>query len=128
MINMNLMNKVFDVTIPLKTVSELNDQSHWRIKHKRHQKQKKWVAWELCASKPLITTPVKIVLTRIAPRTFDYVNLVSSFKWIEDSVCEYIYPGLAPGRADGMPGITTFFSQEKGLPKEYAFKIEIYCD
>ena len=110
--------------IPL--VSEMNTKEHWRQSHARHQKQKYRIKKEFMAAKPKITLPIEIRLTRIAPRTYDYDNLVSSFKYIVDAICEYITPGLRPGRADSIPGIDISYQQEKGEPKKYSLKIEIF--
>jgi hypothetical protein len=110
--------------IPL--VSEMNTHEHWRKSHARHQKQKYRIKKEFMAAKPKITLPIEIRLTRISPRPYDHDNLVSSFKYIVDAICEYITPGLRPGRADSIPGIDISYHQEKGEPKKYSLKIEIF--
>jgi hypothetical protein len=122
------MELKFSCKIPMRTVSEGNVKEHWGKSGLRHNKQKKIVQLEFMIHKPNITLPCEIYLHRIAPRFLDeHDNLRMSFKYIVDSICEYIYPGLAVGRADGMPGINILYFQEKGKPKEYAIEIQIYC-
>ena len=118
----------FTCHIPIRTVSEANKKEHWAISAKRHKQQKKRITQEFMVHQPTITLPCEILLHRIAPRFLDkFENLPMSFKYIVDSICEYITPGLAVGRADGVKGIEVFYFQEKGKPKEYAIEIQIYC-
>ena len=113
------------ISLPLKTVSESNNHDHWTKKHARHKKQKQIVSFALHSTNLTIPPPCSIILTRIAPRQLDYDNLLSSFKWILDSVCDFIIPGLLPGRADSDPRLTITYSQQKTLPKQYGIQIEI---
>jgi hypothetical protein len=69
--------------------------------------------------------PVVIILTRISSRKLDDDNLPTAFKWIRDSIADYIIPGLKPGRADDNKGLTFVYRQEKGKPKEQAIRIQI---
>jgi len=112
------------LSIPVKTVSESNDHSHWTSKHKRHriQKQAIWSAFK--EGNVQVSTPCHIKLTRLAPGTLDSDNLSSALKFVRDTVASQIIPGLAPGRADDDKLITWDYSQEKN--KEYAIRIEIY--
>ena len=120
--------------IPLKTVSEANGvkvkkangkyrSEHWSETGKRHRQQKEII--QLVLKKEIIkaTLPCHINLTRISTRKLDYDNLVSSQKYVLDSICDLLIPGLAPGRADGDPRITTNYRQEKG--KIQGIRIEI---
>lgn len=113
--------KRFELSI--KTVSEANSTEHWTKKSKRHREQKFFVNLALREGIKEITLPCKIKLTRISTRTLDYDNLCSSLKYVLDSVCDLLVPGLRPGQADGDPRITTSYDQEKG--KKYAIRIEI---
>lgn len=70
-----------------------------------------------------ISPPVKITLTRQAPRSLDDDNLCSAFKWARDCIADLIVPGLAPGRADNTKGLTFSYDQEKS--KANGFKIII---
>ena len=76
-----------------------------------------------------ISAPCHIVLTRIAPRFFDYDNLVTDFKAIRDEVAAYIMQDYVPGRADGSKELTWEYTQEKnvrGDPQRYKIKIGIF--
>lgn len=116
-----------DLTIPLKTVSELNNSDHWAISSKRHKKQKKIVHFELMMRNPNLAIPCNIFVQRQSCKELDYDNLVSSFKWIVDAICEYITPGLAIGQADGNRDIKIFYSQIKVPQKQFGINIKIYC-
>lgn len=69
--------------------------------------------------------PVVVEVVRIAPRMYDYDNLVAAFKGIRDTIASLLVPGLRPGQADSNSGITWIYSQKKGAPKEYALEIII---
>lgn len=75
--------------------------------------------------KKLPPPPVKITLTRIAPRELDYDNLCHALKTPTDIVADHFHPGLAPGRADGFKDLEFQYSQKKGKPKEYGLIITI---
>lgn len=117
-----------EVYIPVRTVSELNCFQPWRTKHARHKRQKHAVQIALLPYEGKISLPCKIVYTRIAPRTLDYDNLVSSGKYLIDKVADLIIPGLRSGRADSDPRLSYEYLQEKGKVKEYAVKIKLIMD
>lgn len=119
------MDKILDITLPIKTVSEANCSEHWTKKHKRHKLQKKHVKLAFLVYKPKITLPCLIRLIRISPRSLDSKdNLPMAFKYIADSVADYIHPGLQAGRADDDENIKWDFGQEKGSPQ--SIRIEVY--
>lgn len=112
--------------LPIKTVSEANlkKTEHWTKSSKRHRQQQQRVRLFMNAYCELIKLPVKITITRIAPRKLDFDNLVVSQKWVLDAVCDQLVPGLRPGRADGDPRISPVtYLQETGAPKFYATKL-----
>lgn len=113
------------LTLPIKTVSEANSTEHWQRKAKRHRQQKQRVQLFMCNYRELIKFPVKITITRIAPRKLDFDNLVMSQKFLLDGVCDQLVPGLRPGRADADPRILpVVYEQEKGAPKFYATRVQ----
>jgi len=124
------MKLVYQLIIPrMRIKSEANSSESYWSKSKRHQRQKKMVKAYLLQERPIIGLPVYIHLTRIAPRFFDaHDNLPSSMKWIVDAIAEYIIPGKKPGRADDSKEINWIYNQEKGKPKEYSLRIEIFKD
>jgi hypothetical protein len=119
-----------EFTIPMRTVSESNlSGENWRKKSARHKKQKQFVKIFCKASNVNeALLPCTVKMHRIAPRSFDYDNLVSSFKWIRDAISEELITGLAIGRADDDKRITWEYIQEKGNPGQYAIRIEIESD
>lgn len=123
-----MTHKVIDWYLPIRTVSEANrGGEHWTKKSKRHKAQNHivWAHW--MSVRPEITVPCRIVLTRIAPRSLDEGdNLPMAFKSIRDELSGLINPGYARGRADNGGGMIWEYKQEKGKPKEYAVRIEIY--
>src|SRR6202789_1146039 len=80
--------------IPLRTISELNTREHWAKSSKRHRQQKITVSLSLKDKIRLVSLPCIIKIIRISPRILDYDNLVSSQKWVLDSICDLIIPGL----------------------------------
>ena len=117
------MKEFFEATIPIRIVSEANAREHWAKRHARHKKHKEDI--NLYVRGVENCSPCHVILTRIAPRELDYVNLVSSLKNAQDIIADKIKPGLAPGRADGDKSITWDFNQKKSGPKFYALKVEI---
>jgi hypothetical protein len=64
--------------------------------------------------------PKAIMLTRIAPRQLDEVNLLGGLKHIQDAVCS-VY-----GIDDGPKGkVKWYFDQVRGRPREYAWLVEV---
>ena len=107
------------VTMPIHTVSELNQREHWTVRVHRRRAQRAAVVLLLPKDRPPL--PVTVTLTRIAPRKIDkHDNYRSCFKAIVDEIA-HIY-----GVKDDDPRITwEYGEQERGEPKEYAVRIEI---
>lgn len=124
------MKLLYSWIIPkIKTVSESNCSENHYKKHIRHKDQKLKIWAYYHKEKPNIKLPIIIWLTRIAPRSLDqHDNLPMSLKWIVDALADCIIPGLKPGRADDSKEISWVYNQEKGKPKEYALRIEIFKD
>ncbi len=118
--------QIFDVLVPIKTISEANSTEHWSKKNKRHQTQKKWIFAAFRTYSAIIPKKCHIVLTRIAPRKLDSDNLVSSFKYVRDAIADHINPGYAPGFADSGDNMTWEYKQEKGEPRIHAIRIQIF--
>lgn len=57
--------------------------------------------------------PCHVALRRFGVKLMDEDNLYASLKSIRDAVADKIRPGLRPGVADGCPGITWSYAQEK---------------
>lgn len=122
----DFMTKTTTFNIPIKTVTEANISEHWTKKAHRHKIQKWIVKKVFCDNQFKFTLPVHIILIRIAPRELDQAdNLPYAFKWIFDSICDMLIPGLKPGRADADKRITVEYKQRKGKPREYSVEVEI---
>jgi len=111
-----------EISLPLKTVSEANNFDNWRVKQKRHNKQKWWVRLAFASLECQIPCVIKLV--RYAPRFLDEEdNLRISLKWIKDYVAAEITQDFCPGRADGNKQIKWEYDQIKS--KSYGVKIFI---
>ena len=109
----------------LKLVSEANNTDHWREKHLR----KKNIQWILSSLKEYIKhihLPCIVKIVRIGPRPLDSDNLQMSAKSVRDYIASLLIPGKRVGRADDDTRIEWQYFQEKGKPKQYALRIEIY--
>jgi hypothetical protein len=110
------------LTLPIRTVSELNSSDHWTKKHKRHKNQQKIVALALNPVKHHIPIPCNIHLVRYAPGKLNkHDNLPASMKYIVDSCCAIITGDFRPGRADDDERITFTYDQVKH--ESYGVKI-----
>lgn len=118
------MNPHFQITIPIKLISEANNRDHWTKKSKRSQGVKFFVRSGLMRFKGQPKFPCIIKLTRIGIRALDDDNLGYSFKAIRDTVADFLLPGNAMGRADSDPRITWQYAQEKS--KIQGVRIEIW--
>lgn len=112
--------------IPTKTVSEANSREHWTKKKKRNDIQKSWVRLFFNKHKPEIGLPCKITLTRLGKKLLDDDNLPVSMKYLRDAIADHIFPGQAPGRADGDKRLTWVYfqalSKKTGVKIQFTFK------
>jgi len=126
--------------LSIRTLSEANCSEHWSKKHKRHKEQQFYVRWALLNHfkdrKDKVNLPCTVKMIRMAPRSLDSDNLVSSFKWIRDEISECLFQEKKTfcvlksgkikqikGRLDSDPRITWLYDQEKS--KLYWVRIEI---
>lgn len=126
------MTPIVDIIVPIQTYSEQNLNEHWSKKAKRHRNQQNIIHIALLPYRSQllnvkhISSKIVIALTRIAPRKMDYDNMIYSFKWIVDQICEIINPGLAKGRADDDTRISFKYDQKKGNVGQYAIQLQIF--
>lgn len=110
----------------IKVESASNKREHWSIKHAREKAQKLAIRTNLVTVlKKDLELPVVIKLTRVAPRPFDYDNLVAGMKHVVDCIADILKPGLAAGRADSSEDMKFVYEQVKGKPREYKLLIEV---
>ena len=123
------MLKIINWTLPVRLISEANNTDHWTKKRKRFKAQKDWITvmyrQDGC---PEIPVNCIVVLTRIAPRELDDDNMIACCKHFRDYISDLIRPNMAPGRSDDCKTIEWNYKQEKGNPKEYAVKIEVFVE
>lgn len=112
--------------IPIKLVSEANLKEYWTKTHERHKMYKGYIDSAFIIKPIRFKPPVTIEFVRVAPRQLDFDNLVYAFKFIRDTICAKLIPGLSPGRADSSKLITCEYNQTKGKPNEHGIKIVIY--
>lgn len=110
------------VTLPIRAVSVANLREHWATRASR-SKQHRLLAWaELRTVRgvPRLIGPVKVTITRVAPRPLDsHDNLRSSLKAVVDGISDWL------GVKDNDERIEWAYAQERGAPKTYAVRIEV---
>lgn len=107
-------------TAPIRLVSEANQRCHWATRSPRTKKHR-WASRMLCQNmfgRPPVL-PVRVELTRIAPRELDDDNLRSAFKAIRDGIADWL------GVLDNDKRIRWDYGQKPGGVKVYAIKVEI---
>ena len=114
---------LIEVFVPVKTVSEGNIREHWIKAARRHQEQRFGV--ENALKGALFQLPCTVKLTRHGTRTLDSDNLQFSFKWVRDSVADFLIPGLKRGRADDDPRIEWIYDQKKVKRGQEGFLVQI---
>jgi len=102
-----------------------NRVRHWRNLYNANKRHEKRIRTQYAIDQPQLVIPATIELTRIAPREYDYDNLVMAFKKIRDVIASLFFPGLSPGQADSNKSLTWIYLQEKGSTKYYAIKISV---
>ena len=108
-----------NITIPLKTVSLLNQREAWQVTAKRKKLHRDVVTRHL-EGFPKPTLPATIFLTRIAPGRLDpHDNLPSSMKHVVDAIAAWI------GVDDGDGRLRWLYDQKKAPKGIYAVRIEI---
>ncbi len=110
------------VTLPIKAVSVLNEREHWAKKASRAKLHRTtaWAALRAADKEPRLLGPVKVRVTRIAPRPLDsHDNLAASVKNVVDGIADWL------GVKDNDPRITWLYRQERGAPKTYAVRVEV---
>lgn len=116
-----LLDGVHEITHEYRLQSRANERRHWAAKA-RLTKQERGLGWQLAGTllgqtPPFL--PLKITLTRIAPRKLDKDdNLPMAWKAIKDGICDYL------GVDDRTKGIVWVYAQRKpSQPRTYHIKI-----
>jgi hypothetical protein len=108
------------IRAPIKTVSEMNQRSHWAGKYRRSKKQQQDIRLFLnTCRKPKL--PCDVWLTRVGQRQLDDDNLQGAFKAIRDEIADWL------GIDDGGSEVMWHYDQVKASkPREYAVILEFY--
>ena len=109
------------VNVPIRIRSEANIAEHWTAKYKHRKSILKILNNHFPQER--LTPPCTVTMTRVAPRSLDYDNLVYSMKYIRDYIADKLVPNLAAGRADNTEGLNFLYQQRKGQPKEYSLEL-----
>jgi hypothetical protein len=122
-LNSEVLERKVTITLPIRTVSELNCSENWRKKNDRHKEQRRSVSLMVGPLKEKIPVPCHMHLLRYAPRMLDaHDNLPGSLKYVVDACCAIITGDYRPGKADADKRISFSYGQEKC--SEYGVKIE----
>ena len=106
----------------LKTVSELNDRSHWGAKNRRKQDQQEQVAVAMLNALRgrRIELPCVVTMTRIGPKKMDNDNLAGAMKHCQDQIARQL------GVDDGDESKVIFRHYQMPIgSRDYAVKVEI---
>jgi hypothetical protein len=106
------------VLLPIRLVSEANAHEHWRSRQRRAKAQRGTAAAVMRSLAPIPPAPpLRVTITRIAPRQLDSDNLAGSGKHLRDGIADWL------GIKDNHPGVEWCYAQEKGKPMEYAARV-----
>lgn len=107
-----------DFNMPLRVVSEANQREHWATKAKRVKRQRAalLVYWR-ADGLPEGRKPVKVRLTRWAPRALDSDNLAGAFKAVRDEIAALC------GFDDRAADVEWVYRQEPS--REYRVSVEV---
>lgn len=113
------------VTLPIRTVNELNDHKHWRTRQKRAKAQRSTTLAHMLALATRTRIPTgrvhTVTLTRVAPSAgLDaHDGLPASCKHVVDGIADWI------GKDDGKSGIKWTYDQRRGKALEYAVEVRL---
>lgn len=111
--------------LPIRTVSEANDPSHWRLKRARKLKQQQEVRVELsnALGGNRVKLPCRVTLVRLGAKKLDPDNLANSFKGIQDEIARVLRVD------DGDDSrVKWTYDQEPQRVRKYAVRITIKAD
>jgi hypothetical protein len=123
----SLANYAVELTMPVRLVSLLNAREHWATKAKRARDHREiarlstrlHTLYAPIAEFIVGGAPLRVTITRIAPRDLDDDNLAGSGKHVRDGIAD------ALGIDDRDPRVKWAYAQERGKPREYACRVRI---
>ena len=109
--------------VPLRLRSTANLREHWAQKASRIKTERYAAFYGLCEVSPAWnqweTSPLRVTITRIAPRTLDDDNLVSCCKAVRDGIAQWL------DTPDNDPSITWVYAQRREGVGEYAVEMTV---
>lgn len=114
------MQKII-IEAPIRIKSQANLRQHWRVKSAERKKNLRIL--KVFMPKSLPPMPVKITLTRVAPRLIDDDNLQFAMKEFRDFVADAFIPGLPMGRADNDKRLHWCYDQRQEGRNNYMLRI-----
>ena len=114
----------FTFSLPLRLVSTLNVQEHWAKRAKRTKLHRQagrlgMLPFLGLVMRPSASHPMRVTLTRVAPRRLDSDNLSASCKALRDGIADALRVD------DGSPWVQWCYGQREGKPKEYAVTVDV---
>lgn len=103
------------VTLPVKTVSEMNQRGHWSARARR-MKSARFAAFALC---PAVALPCVVRLVRLSAGELDDDNLRSALKGVRDGVADRL------GVPDNDPRVRWEYGQERCKRGTYGVRLEL---
>lgn len=113
------------IEYPYRLLCHANARRHWRVEAQAKKAEKAalryaWAEWRARSSLAPLPFPLRVTMTRIAPRVLDDDNLQGAFKYTRDEIARCL--GLA---SDCGPEVVWCYAQERGPPKTYAVRITL---
>lgn len=115
--------------LPIRTVNEVNESKHWRVRQRRASQQRHDTHYAL-VGKAMPALPCVVTMTRYAPRKVDSDSLPCCFKHIrdqiaaeygvddgDDSIIEWRY-AQCPGEIKGYSVTVVIEPKEKACPNQ----------
>lgn len=114
----------FTFELPLRLVSTLNVREFWAKRAKRTKLHRQagrlgMLPFVGLVMPPSASHPMRVTLSRVAPRPLDSDNLAASFKALRDGIADALRVD------DGSPWVQWCYGQRKGKPKEYAVTVDV---
>lgn len=80
-----------ELVIPIRTVNELNDHTHWRVRQRRAKEQRRVTSMVLSAYNPSdFALPCVVIMSRMSPRRMDSDSAVASNKFVRDAIADWL--------------------------------------
>lgn len=103
------------VSLPVRTVSEMNVRTHWAKRAARMREHRK-IAYLMV---PRVSLPCVVTLRRVSAGELDDDNVRSALKGVRDGIADRL------GVKDNDPRVEWVYEQEKGPRGSYSVNVRI---